>query len=303
MADELTRVPEQDKLRRIVEMIGVRAAKQDLKERRLFTVGLNDVGVVNRYMDSVIGQAPKQFLHAYDFMTRPFSLHLYRAYPDAKSISAPIDFGEWEVVDSGTVNGNHAFKLERQAGRSRRRTGFFRHEEFDEWEKAVVVIRFAEGLIEIRAPYGTAREIASLLKDKMRLGEVSPIILNDKQYATFLEYLRASFEEIEYGADTGPVGRIKLKMRPGQTIKAEREVSVHLGAQGNQGAQHVNNNALQRSAGWANVRLGAKVVKCQIYRDRGTFASMALLSEQEVQIVVEGFKLATGLGNPGTAAD
>lgn len=303
MADEHLQVSEEEKLRRIVEMIGVRSAKQDLVERKLFTKGLNDTGVVNRYMDNIVSQAPNDFLDAYDFITRPFSLHLFRIYLKSDSPLVPTDFGQWDVVDSGTVNKCPAFKLERQVGKSRRRTGFFRQEEFVEWEKAVVVLRVAEGIVEIRAPYNIAREIADLLKIKMKLQEVRPIILNEKQYGDFLAYLRAAFEEIEYGASTGPFGKIKLKMRPGQTITADREVSVHLGAEGTQRAEQVNNNALLRNAGWANVQLGAKSFKCQIYRERGTFASMGLLSEQEVQIVVDGFKLATGLGNPGTAAD
>lgn len=298
---------EEQKLRRIAEMMGVAEAKVHLKERlkgrRLELKGLSEGEVVSLFVGNVMAPDSAGWLQGYDFIVRPFSLHLFRLYPRAGSLRVPPDFGEWKVVDTGTINGNPAFKLERQGDMAQRRIGFFDSERYVPREKAMVVIRYDEGLAEVRGPFELAKDLGEVIRRSLKLDDANLIVLNENQYRRLLDNLQAAFDKIIYGASAGSAAEISVKMRAGHTIEVGTAVAFEMGPQNGAGAERVEDTSLQRNAGWASITLGTRQIKAQISRTRGTFNTNALLSELEVNAIVSAYKLATGLGVGGTAAD
>ena len=86
-------------------------------------------------------------------------------------------------------------------------------------------------------------------------------------------------------------------------FRASRDVSFEMGGVDGGAAERYDNSKLRRDAGWANITLGERKLKCQIYRRRGTFATNTLITEREVQLIVDAFKLVTGFGASRTATD
>ena len=95
-----------------------------------------------------MSQNPGDWLREFDFIMRPFALHFFRIYTNPSSRFIPRDFGEWTCVDADWINGNPAFKLKNRARTGRRALGFFSYMDVPAVQKAVVVVRYSEGLVE-----------------------------------------------------------------------------------------------------------------------------------------------------------